>query len=426
MVGEIGGDEEERTAEYIAEHVTKPVVAYIAGFTAPPGKRMGHAGAIISGSSGTAQAKAEALEAKGVRGRAGTRPRWRSIAAERVGAKALSRARPVILSADVLCRPDLLRPRRPEPRHHARRRSCASAPTACFAKDPAGALSYGPGSGYPPLRDWIAERHGVDPERVMVTNGSLEAGMMLFDPWSSRATSVIVEAPSYDRTLLALRERGAAAARRSRSRTTASTSARSRRASSAGVEPSFAHIIPNFHNPAGCTLSLAKRERLLALAAEHDFVIFEDDPYARGRASRARTCRRCCRSTTSDRVVYASSFSKTIAPGVRVGYLIGPIDRDRRAHASGRSTPTSRPNMLSQAIVGEFCTLGRDRRLDRDRQAGAARAPRRAGRRARAPHRRRGAVRRARGRLLPLGRAARGRRHGAAARRRRASAASRS
>ena len=66
MVGEIGGDEEERTAEYIAEHVTKPVVAYIAGFRRRPGKRMGHAGAIISGSSGTAQAKAEALEAKGV------------------------------------------------------------------------------------------------------------------------------------------------------------------------------------------------------------------------------------------------------------------------------------------------------------------------------------------------------------------------
>jgi succinyl-CoA synthetase alpha subunit len=67
MCGEIGGDEEERTAEYIAENVSKPVVAYIAGFTAPPGKTMGHAGAIVSGSSGTAQAKAEALEAKGVR-----------------------------------------------------------------------------------------------------------------------------------------------------------------------------------------------------------------------------------------------------------------------------------------------------------------------------------------------------------------------
>ncbi len=67
MCGEIGGDEEERTAEYIAEHVSKPVVGYIAGFEAPPGKRMGHAGAIISGSKGTAQAKAEALEARGVR-----------------------------------------------------------------------------------------------------------------------------------------------------------------------------------------------------------------------------------------------------------------------------------------------------------------------------------------------------------------------
>ena len=67
MVGEIGGDAEERAAEFIAESVSKPVVAYIAGFTAPPGKQMGHAGAIISGSSGTAEAKKEALEAKGVR-----------------------------------------------------------------------------------------------------------------------------------------------------------------------------------------------------------------------------------------------------------------------------------------------------------------------------------------------------------------------
>jgi succinyl-CoA synthetase alpha subunit len=67
LIGEIGGSDEERAAAYIAEHVTKPVVAYVAGFTAPPGKRMGHAGAIITGSRGTAQAKAEAFEAVGVR-----------------------------------------------------------------------------------------------------------------------------------------------------------------------------------------------------------------------------------------------------------------------------------------------------------------------------------------------------------------------
>ena len=67
MIGEIGGDAEERAAAYIAEHVSKPVVGYVAGFTAPEGKTMGHAGAIVSGSSGTAQAKQEALEAVGVR-----------------------------------------------------------------------------------------------------------------------------------------------------------------------------------------------------------------------------------------------------------------------------------------------------------------------------------------------------------------------
>lgn len=86
MCGEIGGDAEERTAEYISEHVSKPVLAYIAGFEAPPGKTMGHAGAIISGSQGTAQAKAEALEAAGVR--VGRNPtEVAEIAADMLGAK---------------------------------------------------------------------------------------------------------------------------------------------------------------------------------------------------------------------------------------------------------------------------------------------------------------------------------------------------
>jgi succinyl-CoA synthetase alpha subunit len=87
LVGEIGGDEEEKAARYIEEQVTKPVLAYIAGFSAPPGKTMGHAGAIISGSSGTATAKKEALEGVGIR--VGTTPtEVAQLVAERFGARA--------------------------------------------------------------------------------------------------------------------------------------------------------------------------------------------------------------------------------------------------------------------------------------------------------------------------------------------------
>jgi succinyl-CoA synthetase alpha subunit len=87
LVGEIGGDDEEKAAAFIEAEMTKPVVAYIAGFTAPPGKTMGHAGAIISGSSGTAQAKKEALEERGVR--VGTTPtEVADLAAEAAGARA--------------------------------------------------------------------------------------------------------------------------------------------------------------------------------------------------------------------------------------------------------------------------------------------------------------------------------------------------
>ena len=87
MVGEIGGAEEEKAARFIEAEMSKPVVAYIAGFTAPPGKTMGHAGAIISGTAGTAQAKKEALEACGVR--VGTNPtEVARLVAELVGVRA--------------------------------------------------------------------------------------------------------------------------------------------------------------------------------------------------------------------------------------------------------------------------------------------------------------------------------------------------
>ena len=230
-------------------------------------------------------------------------------------------------------------------------RACAD---RVLREDPVGALSYGPGSGYPPLRDWIAERHGVDPERVMVTNGSLEAGMFVFDLLVEPGDVVIVEAPSYDRTLLGLSDRyGALLAIPLESD---GIDVGAVEMVTSVVEPTFAHIIPNFHNPAGCTLSLEKRERLVALAAEHDFVIFEDDPYAEVSFGGDRLPTMLSLDE-SDHVIYASSFSKTIAPGVRVGYLIGPAPTIATLRERAVNTYIS-PNMLSQAIVGEFCTSG--------------------------------------------------------------------
>jgi 2-aminoadipate transaminase len=147
-----------------------------------------------------------------------------------------------------------------------------------LARDPAGALSYGPGSGYAPLREWIAERHGVGVERVLVANGSLEAGIMLFRQLLEPGDGAIVEAPSYDRTLLALRELGAELTAIALEDDGIDVSALESEIDR-GAVPKLIHTIPNFHNPAGCTLSLAKRERLLELASQRDLIVFEDDPY---------------------------------------------------------------------------------------------------------------------------------------------------
>lgn len=235
----------------------------------------------------------------------------------------------------------------------------AAAQTA-LADDPAGALSYGPGYGYAPLREWIAERHGVEPGRVVLFNGSLEAGLMLFDHLIDPGDPVVVEAPSYDRTLLALEARGAERFAVPLQRDGIDVGALET-ALAAGLQPALAHIIPNFHNPAGCTLSLEKRERLVELAAEHDFVIFEDDPYGElsfeGERLPTMLSLDGDAATGDGRVVHASSFSKTIAPGVRIGYLVGPPALIAQITTLAVNTYIS-PNMLAEAIVYEFCRSG--------------------------------------------------------------------
>jgi DNA-binding transcriptional MocR family regulator len=122
------------------------------------------------------------------------------------------------------------------------------------------------------------------------------------------------------------------------------------------VRPKLAHIIPNFQNPAGYTLSAEKRKRLLELAVEHDFTIFEDDPYVDIRFE-GDSIDSMFSQDTAGRVVYASSFSKTVCPGIRVGYLVGPQALIKQIQTIATNTYIS-PNMVSQAIVYQFASTG--------------------------------------------------------------------
>jgi 2-aminoadipate transaminase len=241
-----------------------------------------------------------------------------------------------------------------------------------FDSDPGGTTAYGTSIGYPRLRAWIADRHGVEPERVLVTNGSMQADAFLFEHLVRPGDDVVVERPSYDRTLLSLRERGATLHAVELQPDGVDTQALSRLLSSRKVRPKLAHIIPNFQNPAGYTLSLPKREALLALAIEHDFLVFEDDPYVALRFSGESMPTML--SMNPGRVVYASSFSKTVCPGIRVGYLVGPPDLIAAIARLATNTYIS-PNMVAQSIVYEFCASGAiERSIETVRAALAKRA----------------------------------------------------
>jgi DNA-binding transcriptional MocR family regulator len=240
-----------------------------------------------------------------------------------------------------------------------------------FESDPAGTTAYGTSIGYPRLRAWIADKHGVEPERVLVTNGSMQADAFLFEQLVKSGDEVIVERPTYDRTLLSLRERGAKLHPVELQPDGIDTDAL---AALLGGEltPKLAHIIPNFQNPAGYTLSLPKREALLELAAKHEFLIFEDDPYVDLRFSGEKLPTML--SLDPERVVYASSFSKTVCPGIRVGYLVGPTELIAQIAKLATNTYIS-PSMVSQSIVYEFCASGAiERSIETVRTALAKRA----------------------------------------------------
>jgi 2-aminoadipate transaminase len=224
-----------------------------------------------------------------------------------------------------------------------------------LAEDWEKALSYGTGIGHPGLCQWVADRHGgLDAGQVMIANGSLEAGWMVFEHLLEPGDRVIVEQPTYDRTLLMLQRLGVELVPVPLEADGLELGPFEAALDAGPVK--LAHVIPNFHNPAGCTLSAEKRVRLAELAAEHDFWIFEDDPY-RELPFEGEALESMLSIDSADRVIHASSFSKTVSPGVRVGYLAGPGAQIAALAKRANETYIS-PNMLAEAVVLELCRSG--------------------------------------------------------------------
>ncbi|HEV7482981.1 MAG TPA: PLP-dependent aminotransferase family protein [Solirubrobacterales bacterium] len=235
--------------------------------------------------------------------------------------------------------------------HEAVREAAARALESDWEK----ALSYGTGIGHPGLCEWIAERHdGLDASQVMVANGSLEGGAMLFEHLLSPGDRVVVEQPTYDRTLLLLQRLGVELVPVPLEADGLDLAAFEAALAAGPIK--LAHVIPNAHNPAGCTLSVAKRARLVELAAEHGFWIFEDDPY-RELPFAGEPLETMLSLDGGGKVIHASSFSKTVSPGVRVGYLAGPAEEIAKLAKRANETYIS-PNMLAESIVLELCRSG--------------------------------------------------------------------
>jgi len=214
-------------------------------------------------------------------------------------------------------------------------------------------LSYGSGAGYTPLRSLIGEWFGVPPSRVVLTNGSLN-GFVLLAQRLGRGQNAIVEHPTYDRAIKILLGAGAtiaAVAVDDEGMVPHELENQLRQASTAA----FIYTIPTFQNPTGQTMSAERREQIVAIAQQANVTLFEDDPYGlirfEGESLPALF------DLTGKESIYSSSFSKTVAPGLRVGWFILPEGLAAEITETATSTYIT-PVLLAQATVHEFITRG--------------------------------------------------------------------
>jgi 2-aminoadipate transaminase len=224
---------------------------------------------------------------------------------------------------------------------------------AALERDGATVLSYGSSGGYGPLRGWIAERHGVDPARVLVTNGSLQGMVFLAERFAGER--VLVEAPTYDRPLKILAARGVETTPVAMDDEGLDLDALTQ-ALESGKTPAFLYTIPTFQNPSGRTLSVERRDRLAEVVREHELLVLEDDPYGLVRFD-GDAPPTLFELEGGNNVAYSSSFSKTIAPGLRVGYFVLPESLEHDLEALATSTYIT-PVLLGQATVFEFLRRG--------------------------------------------------------------------
>jgi DNA-binding transcriptional MocR family regulator len=227
---------------------------------------------------------------------------------------------------------------------------------AALERDGTTILSYGAGGGYGPLREILATRHGVEPGRVFLTAGGLQGFVFYAATQLARKPGrVLVEAPTYDRPLKVLAREGAEVVALPMDEEGLDLDALEAELARGG-EISFLYTIPTFQNPSGRTLGAERRQRLVELAREHQLAVLEDDPYGLVRYEGAAPPL-LHELEGGSLVSFTSSFSKTVAPGLRVGYFV--VGADLAAAYDDRAVSTYiSPSLLPQAIVFELMDSG--------------------------------------------------------------------
>ncbi|MGF1470554.1 MAG: PLP-dependent aminotransferase family protein [Rubrobacteraceae bacterium] len=224
---------------------------------------------------------------------------------------------------------------------------------AAVREDASVVLQYGQQQGYPPLREYLAGEYGVSEKEVMVGNGSLQLQDLISAHLITPSAAVFTEQPSYDRAITTFRRRGARVIGIPLEEDGISVEALEEALQD--EVPAFLYLVPDFQNPAGATLSLEKRRRVVELAEAYGFWVIEDIPYRKLRYSGEDLP--LLRDIEASRVMTVSSFSKLLSPGIRVGFAIAPEAVISALTRLGEDTYLS-PVLPTQAAVTEYLNRG--------------------------------------------------------------------